>query len=449
MLDLGQLREQLQQATHSQSETRALRERQVERALRTLHEVKSEWQALQRDVETEQPRRLVAALRSDPTLRQTAPARPEAVTVVATDGSQIYPDRHVEPTYFLLNVGRVAFHYGTTEAPVLDAVPNLRFPDDLDAHFDEVLATMTTEVVSALRDEQELAELLALAREEKRSARDLVAFADGTLIRWMIRGMQNRDVEQELIQRYTSMLAGFMEDELPVASYVSMPGNAEVVNLLRFYLNELGEEDVTRWRSRNHRSPDANGRPEANPGTDERNNGSPASADPSPSSSETARHPTAGMAGDAEETGAGLEEDPPLAGLLDRHVFANLLGPGERSAVFGSTSHIQREYPEGNEICYFYVQVPVSSASQEIARVEIPAWVADRPAFVDLIHSVLLAECTKGGGYPLVLAEAHERAVIRAHERAAFQRLLEQTLRRAGLPTAGSRKRQSKQRPKV
>ena len=244
MLDLGQLREQLQQATHSQSETRALREQQLERAVRTLHDIRSEWEALQREVEAEQPRRLVAALRSDPTRRQTAPDRPGEVTVVATDGSQIYPDRHVEPTYFLLNVGRVAFHYGTTEAPVLDAVPNLRFPDDLDAHFDEVLATMTTEVVSALRDEQELAELLALAHQEKRTSRDLVAFADGTLIRWMIRGMQNREVEQELIQRYTSMLAGFMEDSLPVASYVSMPGNAEVVNLLRFHLNEIGRAHV-------------------------------------------------------------------------------------------------------------------------------------------------------------------------------------------------------------
>ena len=117
--------------------------------------------------------------------------------------------------------------------------------------------------------------------------------------------------------------------------------------------------------------------------------------------------------------------------------------------MFGSTSHIQREYPEGNEICYFYVKVPVSDAVQEIARVEIPAWVADDEDHVDLIHSVLLAECRKGSGYPLILSEAHERAVIRAHERDAFQRLLAQTLRRAGVFTSGSRKRESKRRPKV
>lgn len=450
MLDLSQLQEQLQHATQSQSETRELRVRQVDRALATLRAVEGEWEELQREVESAQPRRLVAALRSDPTTQRTAPDRPAEVTVVATDGSQIYPDRHVEPAYFLLNVGRVAFHYGTTEAPVLDAIPNLRFPDDLDQHFDEVLATMTTEVVSALRDEQELAELLTLAQEEQRGGRDLVALADGTLIRWMLRGMQNREVEQELIARYTQMLSGFMASELPVASYVSMPGNTEVVNLLRFYLGEL-DEDVDRWRSERRANQDSDHQDSdqavAEPAENGRTDVEHAGGDGMQVRENAAAYDDA--AHDVGGTGSDEADAPPLSGLLDRHLFSKMLAPGERSAVFGSTSHIQREYPEGNEICYFYVQVPVTDAVQEIARVEIPAWVADHESHVDLIHSVLLAECQKGSGYPLVLSEAHERAVIRAHERDAFQRLLDQTLRRAGVPTSGSRKRQSKRRPKV
>jgi len=440
MLDLSQLQEQLQRATQSQSETRELRVRQVDRALTTLRSVGGEWKELQREVESAQPRRLVAALRSDPTTQRTAPDRPAEITVVATDGSQIYPDRHVEPAYFLLNVGRVAFHYGTTEAPVLDAAPNLRFPDDLEAHFDEVLATMTTEVVSALRDEQELAELLNLAQEQQRDGRDLVALADGTLIRWMLRGMQNREVEQELIARYTQMLSGFMESALPVASYVSMPGNTEVVNLLRFHLDEL-DEDADRWRSE-RRAEQSSSQSNASAAPDRRVAGEHAGGDGMQVREDAAAY-------NANAGGGDEVDEPPLSGLLDRHLFSRMLAPGERSAVFGSTSHIQREYPEGNEICYFYVQVPVTDAVQEIARVEIPAWVADDSRHVDLIHSVLLAECEKGSGYPLVLSEAHERAVIRSHERDAFQRLLDQTLRRAGVPTSGSRKRQSKRRPKV
>lgn len=323
------------------------------------------------------------------------------MTVVSTDGSQIYPDRHIEPTYFLLNIGRVAFQYGTTESPVLDAVPDLRFPSDLNDHFDEVLSTMTTEVVSALRDEQELAELLRLARETHVPGRPIVALADGTLIRWMLRGMQNRAVEEELIERYTGMLREFREEQFPIASYISMPGNTELVNLLRFHLDELEEE---------------------------------------------APHPATV---DEVNPGEVDEEEPPLAGLLDRHVFASVLARGERSAVFGSMSRIQRQYPEGNEICYFYLHVPVNDHESEIARVEIPAWVADDRPLVDLVHAVVMSECRKGEGYPLVLSEAHERAVIRAPERDAFQRLLGRTLRRAGLSSPHSQKRRSKQRPRV
>lgn len=433
MLDLRKLRRQLEDVTEAQAGTAERREHQRRRALRALREVGDEWKTVRDDVERAQPSRLVAALCANPVPTRTAPDRPDAVTVVATDGSQIYPDRHVEPTYFLLNIGRVAFHYGTTEAPLMDAVPDLRFPEELDEHFDDVLATMTTEIVSALRDEQELAELLAVSREHRVDGRPLVAMADGTLIRWMLRGMQNRAVEQALIRRYTDMLRGFMDDELPIASYVSMPGTTEVVNLLRFHLNELDDEAPDRWRS--PRSTTGGSAPDSNGAT----------AGPAPS--EQVAEPNAALT--PKEAPSPDGQDAPLAGLLDRHLFDEHLDAGERSAVFGSTSHIQREYPEGNEICYFYLKIPVGEQQTEIARVELPAWVADRPVVVDLIHAVTLTECVKGDGYPLILSEAHERAVIRAPEREAFQRLLDRTFRRAGLPHSGSRKRRSKQRPKV
>ncbi len=420
MLDLSQLREQLESVPETQADTRELRRRQVNRAKAALHAIAPTWREVRKQVQQAQPRHLVADMRAAPTERHPPPRRPDTVTVVATDGSQIFPDRHVEPTYFLLNIGRVAFQYGTTESPVLDAVPDLRFPDNLDAHFDEVMATMTTEVVSALRDEQELRELLSLSRTARQSGRPIVALADGTLIRWMLRGMQNREVEQALIQRYTRMLQGFMDDDLPIGSYISMPGNTEVVNLLRHHLGEL-DDDPSGDGVSGERAPDV---------------------------------------GDPPDNATNLETDPgmnpntdgadvSLTGLLDRHVFAATLAPEERSAMFGSTSHIQREYPPGNEICYFYLHVPVSEHQTEIARVEVPAWVADRPEVVDLIHAVVLRECEKGGGYPLILSEAHERAVIRGPEREAFQHLLDRMLRRAGLPPTDSRKRRSKQRPKV
>jgi hypothetical protein len=391
MLDLNRLRDQLDSFESYQVASEDRREMQRRRALAALKEVGASWQAVLEEVQAAEPRQLVARMRQRPTRTVAAPERPTPLTVTATDGSQIYPDRHVEPTYFLLNVSRIAFQYGTTEEPVLGSVPDLRFREDLDAHFDQVLASMTTEVVSALRDEMELEHLLGVARENNVDGRPLVALADGTLIRWMIRGMRNERVEEELIARYTSYLEGFRESALPLASYVSMPGTTDVVNLLRFHLGELEVEDE--WLG---------------------------------------------------------EETPTLRGFLDRTLFEDVLEEGERSALFGSASHIIREsYPEGQAICYFYLKVPTGPRTTEIARVEMPEWVLALDGAVERVHATVLDECRKGDGYPIALAEAHERAVIRADERDAFFRLIERRLRRAGLPTTGSRKRLSKQRPRV
>ena len=393
MLDLSQLRAQLDDFQDYESDLWDRRAAQRDRAQAVLRGCAQEWRGVRAAVEEAEPRRLVAALRETPTATVAGPDRPTPITVVATDGSQIYPDRHVDPMFFLLNVSRVGFQYGTREDPVLDTEPRLRFEDDLSAHVDDLLGGMTTELVSALRDEMELELLLDVARSAAVEGRPLVALADGTLIRWMIRGMNNEAAEERLIAQYTEYLQAFRDEERPLASYVSMPATTEVVNLLRFAVGEL----------------------EA----------------PAPDQIDV------------------KQAEPALDGLLDRHVFADLLAPGERSATFGSSSHIQRSYPEGTQVCYFYLKVPSPSGPGEIGRVEVPQWVADDDALLDRIHATVLRECEKGDGYPLALSEAHERAVIRAPERESFFRLMERRFREAGLSPTDSRKRHSKQRPRV
>ena len=393
MLDLSQLRAQLDDFQDYEANLRDRRGEQRTRAQGVLQACAAEWREVRAAVEEAEPRRLVAAMRESPDATAPAPDRPTPITVVATDGSQIYPDRHVDPMFFLLNVSRVGFQYGTREDPVLDTEPRLRFEDDLSAHVDDLLGGMTTELVSALRDEMELELLLDVARSAAVEGRPLVALADGTLIRWMIRGMNNEAAEERLIAQYTEYLQAFRDEERPLASYVSMPATTEVVNLLRFAVGEL----------------------EA----------------PAPDQIDV------------------KQAEPALDGLLDRHVFADLLAPGERSATFGSSSHIQRSYPEGTQVCYFYLKVPSPSGSGEIGRVEVPQWVADDDALLDRIHATVLRECEKGDGYPLALSEAHERAVIRAPERESFFRLMERRLQAAGLSPTDSRKRRSKQQPRV
>ena len=235
----------------------------------------------------------VAGLRDDPTRRYPPIDRPTPITVVATDGSQIYPDRHVEPHCYLLNISRIAFQYGTVERPLMESVPRFEYRREaFDEAFDQVLGTATADVVSALRDEFELAALFDVAQKARMPGRPILALADGTLIRWMLRRMRDYALEQKLIDRYTDTLAHFQADGIPLCSYISMPGNTEVVNLLRVHRGESDDEP----------DPDAS-----------------------------------------------------LAGVPDRWLFERILQPGERSAVFESASHIQKEYGARDRICYFYV----------------------------------------------------------------------------------------------
>ncbi|MEL7363466.1 MAG: DNA double-strand break repair nuclease NurA, partial [Bacteroidota bacterium] len=323
--------------------------------------------------------------RENPGIGQACGPRPDFVTVVATDGSQIYPDRHIEPACYLLNVGCIAFQYGTTEPPWMQAVPRLRYRDqDLEAlrgdDGEAAIHDLTTEVVSALRDQLELEQLFATAQEARRSGRPILAMADGTLIRWMVRGMKNRRLEQKLIGDYLEVLDAFQEHGIPVCSYISKPGNDELVNLLRFYRGET-------------------------------------------------------------ERSAAADT---LTGLLDRHVAEDRLAVGERSGCFASGSHILEEYGP-HRICAFYVRL-----RDEVARIELPAWVADQPAWLDLIHAVVLDQCAKGGGYPIILQEAHERAVVRQQEKALFYHILDRQMHHAGLGTSGtSLKAASKRAPRV
>jgi len=120
--------------------------------------------------------------------------------------------------------------------------------------------------------------------------------------------------------------------------------------------------------------------------------------------------------------------------ITDRQLFDDIggLAPGARSPVYRSGSRILKEYvarggPE-LEICFFYV-----NNGREIARVEAPRYVTDNPAHLDLVHAVVLDQCVLGRGYPVVLQEAHELAVIDMEDRRIVELAVEQALARAGV----------------
>ncbi|MCJ7519062.1 MAG: DNA double-strand break repair nuclease NurA [Anaerolineaceae bacterium] len=123
-----------------------------------------------------------------------------------------------------------------------------------------------------------------------------------------------------------------------------------------------------------------------------------------------------------------------LVGLEDLVMFSELLNPGQRSAVFGLWSTSSQKYTGDLALHFFYLNVG-SKKFPWLARIEIPAWVADEPQRVSLLQRALLDQCSLMGTrpYPYLLHRAHEEAVVHFDEKEQLIARLATELQRHGL----------------
>lgn len=118
-------------------------------------------------------------------------------------------------------------------------------------------------------------------------------------------------------------------------------------------------------------------------------------------------------------------DDDEKPGTTDSPVFRRLLAPGERSAVFGMNSRLNKELPDDLRLCFFYLNVG-SAAKPYICRVEIQNRLTRNPALLDLVHGGILQQCEplSGHPYPYILHRAHECAVVTAAEKEMIKNML-------------------------
>jgi len=119
----------------------------------------------------------------------------------------------------------------------------------------------------------------------------------------------------------------------------------------------------------------------------------------------------------------------PYVGVTDLSLFEDLLQPGERTAVFELQSSSSKSFSGRKALHFFYLNVGRQNKSS-IARVEIPAWVAEDAALLDLVQSLLVEQAHSLGSrpYPYPLIRAHEIAVVRMDDRDQLTRRIEQEL---------------------
>jgi hypothetical protein len=133
----------------------------------------------------------------------------------------------------------------------------------------------------------------------------------------------------------------------------------------------------------------------------------------------------------------------PFKGVTDIELYRNVLQPGERSAVFGIQSRSAKPYQGELGLHFFYLNVG-RAAHPYLARVEIPAWVAEAPSRLDELHSVLVSQCGMIGArrYPYLLHRAHETAVVSLEEKEQLTQMIVNELLKRGLEVAGESAKQ-------
>ena len=318
--------------------------------------------AAQPEVSDELKRKIEAARRIDEWRRGCIPlgerldercrplVQPKIFTLIAADGSQIYPDRHGIASYYLLNTGAIVLRAGTGEAPSVSSVPEIFFEDaDL---YDEEGRMRSPEFISAQRNRRELAALADLAESERTAlggdlAVPIICLIDGPLLPWLRPDPDHPEAINQELAFFAEQMARLRAAGAIPVGYVDRPSSAYVLRILE--LIELPIEEITREALRHGR----------------------------------------------------------FVQLADRQLFVDL-APNERTGLFEPNSDANDRYrvrSDGDRIAFAYLNVARQAGRENaaIARIEVPGWIASDPAKLDLAQAAIYANC-EPTRYPYVLA---------------------------------------------
>lgn len=238
--------------------------------------------------------------------------------------------------------------------------------------YDERLDTLTEAMLALMRDLDERAMLLELAEQ---AHPPVITFTDGPIELWGAHTLEREattEYQKDLVE-YLHLLRRLNELGVTTAGYVDKPAANMVVRLL-----------------------------------------------------EVATATTADL--------PRMKDYHPLRGVTDFELYARLLGAGERSAVFALQSQTGGSYEGVLALHFFYLDVGRENAPY-IARVDIPAWVAEDTTRLDDLQAVLVEQCRTMGlqRYPYLLHRAHETALVSLQEQEQVTQMIAMELRQRGV----------------
>ncbi|MCB8976969.1 MAG: DNA double-strand break repair nuclease NurA [Ardenticatenaceae bacterium] len=389
-LEFEKLTADLEKMAQTTARRLSQRSERVAEALDTLHTYRTNWTAVSQALTTAKEKSDEKYYRSARPFSENepldshipAPPPPLQATIIAADGSQIMPDRHAAHLYYLINVGGIIYHHGSDRTPETFSQPDIFYPES-----DETIASFndTPGAVSIERDIKEIETLARKSVANRHNAPPLLAILDQRLLYWPIGSAGVAD--NTAVTEWGSHMIGMRQAGALLCGYIDRPGTSAVMTLLRSI---------------------------------------------------------SGMS-DAQFNWKELGQRKTTQGVTDADVFSQILGPGERSAVFANISDANDVFmaqDAANEVCFFYLNP--GQSGQNIARVDIPRWVAEDDEAVTAVHSLLIDQCRILGNYPYVIARADEMAVVGRQDASELNFMIDIIMERHGISNDITSKQGSK-----
>jgi hypothetical protein len=322
-------------------------------------------------------------------LNQICAVKPmqQAYAVLGVDGSQIYPDRHqVHVQQALINTGGMGIAYEHDDPVMLFSEPELSALERVDALTGELIV-VTADWINFEREarEFEMGLLFAQMMEQKTGKKPILLF-DGTLLFLHLLSASITD-RTYFFDRYTHALSALQEAGILYASYLSAPRNKDLIHLLKLGLCRFAR---------------ANCKP-----CHEAYDQFPCEA---------------------------------VDSFFDRDLMKEVLPLGHRTIFFKTAKNSLLPYSDSMYPYFAYLH-----SEHEVGRIELPAWIVKDQSLADSVCSVIMDQIKKGHGYPLILAEAHEQAVVKQADKEYFYYVCMQQAIEQNIPLYYSEKSIKKQ----
>lgn len=315
---------------------------------------------------------------------------PERYVLIATDGSQIMPDRHKATLFAYVQAGCACITYGGDKAIAQRIQKMKRSRLFLERElFDELGELVSPGEISNQRDLLEI-ELMADAAREARDAGFLpIVIADGAMVPFALlgsRGLRNA-TQQKMLTAFKRALDAMQDSGALVCGYIDKPNSNALVNTCALFDTPFD-------------------------GVDEK---------------------------ELKKLSASC------AGIFDRHLLDNALKPTHRTALFNPRWEVNEPQHLGDHAmrcCYVNVGIG-NGLRAAIGRIETPAWCATERN-IAMLGAILLRQARMGNRYPIILKVAHEEAVVGKDDQREMENALMQALINRGILPHQSLKQDAK-----